>query len=268
MKNKQVNIFKFVEASPLETLVSSYWANSSPETLFFKGDFFDKQPHEMGLLHRFELPFYLGGLIMLFLHILKTGFRRGSLFVLLLLGVGFLPAALSVPTPLALRSLSVLPATSFISALGISTVINWFHRGARLVIISVLSFGLVLSERDFLTTYHNGYVVTAGERVWQVSKKEALLYVRDQESFYDEVYLTPDIRDINAAWYLKYDPYNYQQRIFISLGGKSHTFVRGKDEISQTESKKLYVSTEKLQQRKLLYATTSSPGSLYMIWEL
>ncbi len=271
VRAQQVSIFFEKNPRVWETFLANYWVNSSPWTLFFAGDIYDKAPHMMGLLHLVELPFFFAGFALLVGEIVQLGkwWKEAAVLVCIAL-IGFVPAAASTPNPLALRSLLALPGLLAFSAIGISAAFKRLPKKYWTIAVAVLFLAFSLSMKGFLKNYHNGYVVTAGERIWQVSKKQALLFAKEKSARYEEIYLAPELREINAAWYIGFLPREFQRRSFVDSQGKKYYFVSSALMVPATSTKKLYVTAEPQVPGAQLLTTIYTPKEYpaYTVWEV
>lgn len=269
VRSQQASIF-YQDVSLLETFIKNYWQSASPWTLFVAGDFYDKAPHYIGLLHIFELPFFITGLIYLLWLIRKsTDFIKPGSVILALLVIGFIPGAISFPSPLALRTLLVLPSTLFISALGIGHVGYTLRSYWRTAFYIILSFIAIFSWRQFYNEYHQGYIITASERVWQYGKRQTLLEVKKLAPIYGKIYLHPDLRIVNAAWYLKFDPAMYFEKLYLDQDMRQYEFIDSPNNIPDSNRPILYAGpADMLDAEPLRQIFEYQNNAIFYIWDL
>lgn len=272
IRAQQVSIFFNPPKEGLvNAVMTNYWLNISPKTLFVAGDFYDKNPHEMGLLHIIELPFFYIGIVMFLYFLIKRNTSwKEALILLILFFISFIPGAITWPNPLALRSLLVLPATVIFSSIGVIVVLSKITNKKIFLLSSILVLiAFLLSEQAFLKKYHQGYVITAGERVWQTAIKKALLFVVNHPD-YSAIYLSLSIREINAAWYLKWQPEPYSQQIYQDTERRVYHFVDTWEKIPLDGKKKLYITdSSQFNAGILLSKVEKSTGGIgYTIWEI
>jgi len=259
LRARQVSIFfQSTNNSILKQFLINYWANISPFYLFMKGDptIAHLTSHRMSLLYLVESPFFFFGFAMLFIKRSREYF-----FVLILLLTAFIPPAISTLNPHALRSVLVLPATVFISALGFGYFLaifksKDFQKIAAGVFVAILS----ISTLRFLNVYHNKYVIDAGWD-WQVGIRRASQRVLEVENKYNDIYFDLDPRRIPLVWYLKINPKLYQTNPNKNHLGKYHI----NENISSVHG--LYIGLQQPEGKLLEYVYYPNNTVAYGIWE-
>ncbi len=190
------------------------------------------------------------------------------LLILIIFFVGFIPPAITITHPHALRGIIVLIASTFISAIGFGYLLTFIRNNNfknLLLVFYILT--LSLSTLRFLNIYHNKYAINAGWD-WQVDAKEAALKILRIQENYDDIYFNGGLRTIAVAWYLKYDPILYQQSIDKNNLGKYHFGIDSWELIPQN-GKNLYVTNVSVPNGRLLENIYYPNGDIaYGIWEI
>ena len=266
VRAKQVSIFyQPLERPIVLQFISNFWKNVSPFYLFGTGDptIAHLTEHRMSLLYLTELPFFVIGLIVMFIKRSKE-----YIFILILFLMALIPPAISTLSPHSLRGFFSLPSTIFISALGLGVLVSKSdNKTFKKLIISVYVFALAISALKFVNIYHNKYAIDAGWD-WQVDAKEVSLIVARLESDYDRVYFDSGLRNIAILWYLKIDPGLYQKALDMNTIGK-YVFEADFSSLSSKNEKSLYVTNKHIQGTKLLQHIKYPNGEVaYGIWEL
>lgn len=188
--------------------IENYLSHFSPDYLFFKGDANGRHgPRSMGILYIWEIPFILIGLLLLF-----TLNKQVRNTVLLWILLAPLPAAVTVPTPHALRTLNILPMPMFITALGVMGT-YWFVKSVWKKVFAVV---MVVVVAGFFVAYLQNYYgfsarVTSAD--WADGYKQLMQYVMPRENQYNKIVISGHYWNpyIFALYYKRYDPATYQQ---------------------------------------------------------
>ena len=254
---RQVSVF-FQSNVAAGEVFSNYLRNISPLYLFNNGDptIGHLTPYRMSLIYLVEAPFFLAGLIYLFLKKSKI-----SLFIVFLFFICLIPPSIATLNPHALRGMSALSVTPIISAIGFSYFLNLFKRNhLYLIIILIYASMILISTLSFLNTYHNKYIPSAGWD-WQVGIKRTSLRVLQIENNYNDIYFDLDPRKIPLLWYLKIDPSLYQKNLSKSQFGNYHI----NEAISTSHG--LYAGLQPPQGKLLEYVYYPNNSVAYGIWE-
>jgi len=234
--------------------VRHYFDNLNPRFLFIKGDGNPKfSTQDVGQLYLWELPFLIGGMLLLFRK------REGYWWIIpvwMLLGI--VPAATARETPHALRIETTLPtfqiATAYGLVYGFRLIDNLKHRLAGMQSkYFIWFFFFLLAILNFLYYIHGYYKhypkEFSGE--WQYGYKEAISFVKDAQSRYEKIYFTETLGRPYAyvLFYTNYDPKKFRKEAIIereALGfvhvksfGK-YTFDKDVSRFS-TEKKALFI---------------------------
>lgn len=165
------------EGAPVRLFAGNYLASFSFDYLFFRGDQNGRHSvKKMGELYSWQLPFVLAGLYIL----LK---RRDKLSALVLIGllVSAIPAAITQPSPHALRNLTSVVFWEIICAIGLVTVLN----KRRLLSIFVFVVA-VWSFIVYLDNYYN-HASKAYAADWADGSRQVVDYLKIAEKNYDEI---------------------------------------------------------------------------------
>lgn len=186
-------------------ITKNYIYHFSPNFIFF-GDNENIRhvvPH-IGLTFILYLPLLVIGTVILFL---RSSSGRVILVPLLLLAP--VAASFAVPSPHALRSISMVPGILLLSALGLNFFSSYFKYRYlfifTIVVIFLFSFGQYIHE------YHLHYR-SHSSREWAYGYKEVFSEVKNLQNKYDKIYITGKYWRpyIFALYYLEYPPALYQ----------------------------------------------------------
>lgn len=205
--------------------VRHYLDNFNPRFLFINGDGNPKfSTQDVGQLYIWELPFLIAGILLLFRK------KEGYWWVILLwLLLGVIPAATARETPHALRIETILPTFQILIAYGIVRFLNAIEgfKYKNLLIACLLLF-VAFNFIYYLHGYYAHYPrIYSGE--WQYGYKEALNYVRSEESKYEAVYITEALGRpyIYTLFYLTYDPKQFRKEAIIQREALGFVHVKG-----------------------------------------
>ncbi len=191
--------------------ISNYLAHFTPNFLFLTGGG-HKQHHvqNMGELYIYQALFIFVGIVGLFKN--KIRFR---LLLLAWLLLGVVPVSITVDNiPSALRTLLVIIPYQLISAYGVLIVMKYLQQKAKRVYIpatSSLVFVVIICLIGYLYNYYYVYPYLYS-RDWQYGYKQVVSYIRDNQSKYDQIYMTDKYGQpyMFSLFYLQYDPSKYQ----------------------------------------------------------
>ncbi len=193
----------------LETFVSGYLSQYSPDFLFINGDRIGRHSVPgIGELYVFELPLVILGIIFLI-----RQKNRSSKFILTWLLISGIPPATATPTPHALRGLNIIPIWSIIASCGLysflsSKISTNFKKAAMLALILVATY-------NFATYLHLYWVHYPKEKAldWGEGYKQMVQSVDKIKGSYTTVAISSyyGLPYIYTLFYSAYDPYTYQQ---------------------------------------------------------
>lgn len=211
---------------PIEFL-NNYLRYFSLEYLFATGDQNGRHGIPgMGLLYRIELPFLLVGAFALLQ-------RKKDIFfqlVVLLLLLSPLAGAMTIPSPHALRSLSLVIPLTIMVALGIEQVIDTVSKVKMRAFLSLVFVGLFLYElASYLHLYAIHYV-RVNSLDWGGAYKETITQA-NRYTQYSFIAVDKNLRD--SSYYITFyglkKPYEVVEPGWIkpdSLKGKRVLFIR------------------------------------------
>ncbi|MBP9669868.1 glycosyltransferase family 39 protein [Candidatus Woesebacteria bacterium] len=135
--------------------------------------------------------------------------HRGPALILplLLIGVGFIPPALTKDLYHVLRSILTLPWWQLLAALGLVEL-----KKNKFPYLKIVNWILIIEVVIFLMTYFIWYP-KAFARDWQYGTKEMVTWVTSQEDNYKHIYVTKTYGEpqLFFAFYAKWDPAKYQE---------------------------------------------------------
>jgi 4-amino-4-deoxy-L-arabinose transferase-like glycosyltransferase len=191
------------------TFLKNYISQFTPQFLFTSGDPNGRQsPRGMGMQYLWEIPFLIIGLYV----ILKYFSTPVKISLLAWLLAAPLPAALSIPTPHALRALNILPILQIATAIGVVYLFFTFTKSIGRLYV-VLLFLLI---SFFFVRYINLYNYTntkSNVADWADGYKQLAQYVHANEISYDKILISGHYWEpyIYFLFYNKYDPKIYQE---------------------------------------------------------
>ncbi|MDI6785147.1 MAG: glycosyltransferase family 39 protein [bacterium] len=183
-------------------LVSNYFKNFSYNFLFVNGDTNPRnQIPGSSQLYYLDAVFILLGII----YILKKK-DINNLYILALLILAPIPAAITRENPHALRAILVSPVLVTISAMGIYYLSELVKKRKNLILIVVLAL-YVLSFERYIYKFGNEYNNLSFD-AWQYQYKELIEKNSDNFSKYEKVYITDKYAQpyIFFLFYQKVDP--------------------------------------------------------------
>lgn len=267
VRARQVSIFyqnDLKDKLPI-VFVKNYLNNISPYYLFFYGDptIAHMTPHRMGLHYAFELPFFILGLAF----ILKSRNKKLS-FIASWMLIGFIPPAIAVGNPHALRGLMALPATIIISSLGLGLFLGKFRHNAYHAMLITFLVILEISTLHFLDTYHNKYIYTA-VRDWQWDLKIMSQEVAKVSNTYSLVYFQKGIHKEAVLWYLRIHPTLYQRAVDSNRLGR-YIFDVSIESIDNKAGPILFVAHEQTEYpgKEIISINLPDGQKGHRLWEL
>lgn len=207
--------------------VEHYLDNFDPQFLFIRGDGNPKfSIQDVGQLYIWEFPFFVLGLLFLFRK------KEGHYLIIpawILLGI--VPAGLARETPHALRIETVLPTFQIISAYGLYYFFEYvrkFNPRIRLfeIFLVILSFLAIFNFLYFMHNYSVHYPKEFSNE-WQYGYKEAVEFIKKNESKYENVYFTESLGRpyIYYLFYTKYPPKDFRKHSIVYKDAAGFTHV-------------------------------------------
>lgn len=189
--------------------LQNYMSQFSPQFLFISGDSNHRHsPSGMGLLYLWEMPFLLIGLYVIF----KYFSFPVKVTMLTWLLMSPLAAALSVPTPHALRSLNILPMPQILTAIGVFYIFFVFTKSIRKIYVATLILLIMLFFVRYISLYNYSNTKT-NVADWADGYKQLTEYIFAKEASYDKIIISGHYWEpyIYFLFYKKYDPAMYQR---------------------------------------------------------
>ncbi|HSX09861.1 MAG TPA: glycosyltransferase family 39 protein [Candidatus Saccharimonadales bacterium] len=196
-----------------------YFDQLNPNFLFIKGDANPKfSTQDVGQMYLWDLPFLLVGVLFFFRR------REGKWWIVpLWLVIGIIPAAISLPTPHALRSEATLPTWQILTAYGVVTM--WFYlKRYQKYLLSFYFIILFLSVGYYLHGYYTHYPKEYSAE-WQYGYKQAVQYIGAHQQNYKQVDISGIERGyIYTLFYLKYPPQQFRNssKVYSDVFGFVH----------------------------------------------
>lgn len=203
----------------LSTFILNLLSHFNWNFLFLNGDINPRsQQPGFGQLYILDLIFLVLGALTLF-----KSFKK-NIFIFYILFISLIPSALTTEAPHALRTLSVVPFLSIISAVGIiylTNLIKFRFLLPFLVVIYFILFGYYFI--NFTKTYSLRY-----SRDWQFEYKQIFLNYRSIFNQYDQIYISDMSSQpyIFQLFYLKEDPEDFVKNAeFNSLNDRGFSKI-------------------------------------------
>lgn len=192
--------------STAQRFLTNYIDHFDTTYLFFHGDQYGRHSiRKQGMLYYFQLPLILIGLV----QALKNRNRTNTFWIAWLL-LSPLPAALTSPTPHALRSLNSLPAWLVFTTLGSVALFLWVNTrlkarilryGFRGLFVLLIAYNFAI----YLADYSYRYRLATGLD-WNDGLRETVQLIKANYENYDQIYLTNQLPFVYLAFYLPIDP--------------------------------------------------------------
>lgn len=167
--------------------LEGYFSHFSADFLFFKGESNPRHSVSgMGELYIFYIPFLIIGLLKLW--------EREPLYkkiIILWLLISPLAAALSLPSPHALRSLLLAPAFDILISLGIALCFVFLIKSKK-IYKSLFKLVLICLLFFFVFRYLHLYYIHEKDKSssWADGHEQLFSYLMENESDYDQIYVT------------------------------------------------------------------------------
>lgn len=186
----------------------NYITHFSPLFLFIDGDPNPRHGSEgMGLMHLWEFPFLILGILCLF----KIG--RPLLFVVgAWVILAPISSALSYPAPHALRGLDLIPIPQLLVALGILYLFSLFSK--HQIIIKVILIGVVLFSSFYFFNQYFKVTPAIASSSWADGYKDLVHYTSSVDDKYEKIVVSGHYWRpyIYYLIYTKYDPKEFQNK--------------------------------------------------------
>jgi len=206
------NIFLNYRIAYIDVFLNNYIPQVSPSFLFLEGD---PNPRHgapyMGVLYLWESITLILGFIFLTKVNKKVGIFLGAWVI-----IGILPAALTTPTPHALRALTILPPLIIISSGGLYYAFILLKKW-RMTYLAVTSLVIAFFFAQFLYLYFS-VLPKNSSHDWGGGYKEIVEYVEENNEEYERIIVTGHYWNpyMYFLFYNKYDPAKFQRNGSIS----------------------------------------------------
>jgi len=194
--------------------IGNFLSYFDPKKLFFEGgDHYQFSTPGFGVLPVLGLPFFYLGLIW----VLKKAIsgEKESLFILIWLIVGLLPACVTKGKFQVIRASSILPLPQMLIAYGFFVVFNWFKKksyakGKMMLIVFI--GGCLIDFGRWWVNFHNFYK-TYYSWAWQYGYKQIVEFVKKNYGEYDKIVITKKYGEPHefVLFYWPWEPSYYQQ---------------------------------------------------------
>jgi len=217
-----------------------YFDNFNPNFLFITGDQNPKfSTQDVGQMYIWDLPFLLMGTLFLFRK------RVGKWWIIpIWLAIGIIPAAISLPTPHALRIEATIPTLQILTAYGFVTFILALKKYQKQTMYALLIM-LFLFVGYYLHGYYT-YYPTEFSAEWQYGYQNAIKFVKAHQQEYDAVDISGmDRAYIYTLFYLQYPPQEFRQTAQVSTDVFGFVHVYGFGKYHFVDSPPAFPSKEK-----------------------
>lgn len=193
--------------SPVQEYFKNYLSHFEPTFLFFKGDNNPRsQQSGFGQLLLPDIVFLSLGTFFILRNRIPWG-----IFILFLLALGPVPAAITKESPHALRSISMIPFFALISAYGLWRIVKLFNR-------KIIIYGVIVLYSYFFINYFIRFVTSYRDASlfdWQFPYKEIFINYSKDVDKYDRIIISDKYAQpyIFSLFYLKYDPEKFRNEV-------------------------------------------------------
>lgn len=199
----------YFDYDTLKKALRNYLSNFGFEYLFIKGDAPLHHAPGFGLLHLWEFPFIVIGII----YLLLKGFDRNVLFLLIWFLAAAIPNAVTREAPHAIRTELFLPTYQIFAAIGILKVLNILRKESHFITAGFILIATGLFSINHSYYLHQYYVHTDYELSdkWLYGRKQAVSYTEQMKKDYDKVLISMKVDMPYIFWlfYTKYPPKKY-----------------------------------------------------------
>jgi len=205
-----------------EDFLEHYFDQFNPNFLFITGDPNPKfSTQDVGEMYLWDLPFLVAGTLFLFRK------KEGKWWIIpVWLLIGIVPAAVSLPTPHALRSEATLPTWQILSGYGFVTIMLMIKKYQKQM-LSIFLVSLFLFVGYYLHGYYTHYPEEFSAE-WQYGYKQAVQYIGAQQQNYKTIDISGIERGyIYTLFYLKYPPQEFRKTVNMYVDAFGFVHVNG-----------------------------------------
>ncbi len=259
-----------------EGITKNFFAHFGFDFLFLKGDIdqTNVSPQGWGSFYLFLLPFFILGIINIFLRVFKKGEKWA---ILVLLGFFFapLPASL-VGNPVSQRSLPLWPFLIMAIILGVEFFLAFLKKEKmQKKALFLITIFFVFAATRYLVNYFWVYTQTNDE-LWRTEVPQIAQYIKDNQEKYEQI-LISDIHSkemiLALAFYQQIDPLFYiknVQRTQTDSFGFTQPYQLGKYRLGSFSLEDL-VNNKSISQKTLLITAPGDgkwrPYAQALIWD-
>lgn len=188
--------------------IGGYLSHFSPHFLFFEGD--ENKRHGVtgvGVLYFWSIFFIIPGLLFL----LKLE-KKTKLVIISWLLIAPIAAAVSVPTPHALRSLNMLPMPYLIISLGLLLIYVKMKGKIKIIYSAFVIVVILYFSIQYLNLYYGRHAIISSSD-WGDGYKQLTEFVFENENEYDKIIVSGHYWQpyIYFLFYKKYDSESFQK---------------------------------------------------------
>lgn len=193
------------------TVAKNYLGFINPKVLFFDST----QNHQFnipqkGVLYPIFLPFFYLGIAFILFKLFKKD--KIAIFLTSWFIVGLIPAVITVGDFPIIRAMTILPLPQIIIAYGLVQALSFFKKQKfkslfLFLVLLILFFQSFFYFKNYFNDYANNYSSS-----WQYGYKEAVAYIKDNYSDYDQIIFTKKYGEAHQflLFYWPWNPESYQ----------------------------------------------------------
>jgi 4-amino-4-deoxy-L-arabinose transferase-like glycosyltransferase len=242
------------------TVAENYLSFLNPQILFFNStqDFQFNIPGT-GILYPICLPFFYIGLIILIIKLLKKD--KLSLFLISWFIIGLVPAVITTGDFPVIRAMTILPLPQIFIALGLFKTIDFIKNKNFKKIFIILFLGILFIQSfKYFKNYFTDYATNFSSS-WQYGYKEAVNYIKENYSDYDQIIFTKKYGEAHefVLFYWPWNPASYQNDPKLNWDFHSDWYwVNAFDKFKFVNDWEIKDQTKTINQKTLLI---TSPGN-------
>ena len=195
----------------IDVFMENYRSYFSYDFLFNRGDLFHR--HNVigfGQFYLWQIPFFVIGVFGIFFVRKKV-----SAIIIFWLLIAAIPAALSLPSAHALRSLNMLPAYLIVITAGIYIFYKFIPRKTYLLVSILLGFVVLYGFINFIDAYKKSTIIYSS--VWADGYGKLYKFTAENKNKYDKILISGHFWQ-PYAYALFYE--NYIPRKYLKTGNK------------------------------------------------
>ena len=189
-------------------LFTNYLHIFSTEFLYFSGgENSQRSVQGIGLLHLFELPIFILGLLSLLKKAPNNDHLRSIILPWLLLSP--IPSIITIDSPSTVRALNVLPALIMIESIGAMMAYSWLKQHKVSLLLATIFIVWNISYLAYLLFFV--YPVKYSDK-WLYGYQQAISFIQANYAEANKIYLTTKFGEpyIYTLFYSGFDPHKFQ----------------------------------------------------------